>query len=118
MLRFNPRTIIEQFKSLADRFASWGLRPRRQAGFTDPRDEGQWDSRRRLLDWLGEKTGWRLATPCQPCDGYLRLRMKRKSGKPTKGNFLSVVEKRPFSYAIIGSDEAGFNYNWFALDSA
>jgi len=39
--------------------------------------------------------------------------MDRRNCKPTKGEFTPVIEKAPFSYAIIGSGEGGLNYNWF-----
>jgi hypothetical protein len=39
--------------------------------------------------------------------------MDRRSTNPTKGRFEGVIAGRPFSYAIIGSDPQGLNYNWF-----
>jgi hypothetical protein len=113
MLRFNPRVIIEQFRNLAQRFGEWGLKPRRQAAFTDPRDRAQWECRQRLLEWVNQRTGWVLKSKCTPEARYLRFPMRRESTKPTKANFMSVIAKEPFSYAIIGSAEGGLNYNWF-----
>jgi hypothetical protein len=113
MLRFNPRTIIEQFKSLADRFRSWGLSPRRQAKFSDPTDKEVWHSQQMLLAWVRQNTGWSLRSQCRPDSEYVHFTMRRESGKPTKTLFSSVMPQRPFSYAIIGSDQQGLNYNWF-----
>ena len=89
------------------------MKPRRQAAFTDPRDLEMWESQQRMLEWVARKTEWRLKSLCTPEKDYLHFSMRRESDKPIKRNFLSVIEKYPFSYAIISSGEKGLNYNWF-----
>jgi len=96
MIRFNPRKIIEQFGALAQRFAQWGLRPRRQAAFTNPTDARQWQAQRRLLEWVHLKTRWRLASECGADIRYEHFRVRRYSAKPLKRAFIETVERAVF----------------------
>lgn len=113
MLRFTPRTILEQFRNLAQRFKNLGIRPRSQASLSDPTDPKEMESLQNLIGWFESETGWRAQfKPHRPQD-LIHYRMERHSCTPRKKDFVDVISKKPFSYAIIGSGEGGLNYNWF-----
>jgi len=113
MLRFTPRVILEQSRNLAGRFKELGIRPRSQASVTDPTSIKQMETLRGLVAWFESETGWhaRFADLGEP--NLIRYQMDRRSTNPTRGRFQGVIADRPFSYAIIGSDPQGLNYNWF-----
>lgn len=114
MLRFTPRTILEQSRALAQQFSKFGIRPRSQASVEDPTEAKQMQQLRSLVAWFEAETGWRGCFPDIVPGNLMRYPMDRRSGKPNKGPFTRVIEAQPFSYAIIGSDDKGLNYNWFA----
>jgi hypothetical protein len=113
MLRFTPRTMLEQFRNLAQRFTSLGIRPRSQATLTDPTDEDQLHTLRNLTQWFEAETGWRSRFAAFDAGQLAHYAMARHSCLPRKSDFISVIQRKPFSYAIIGSGEGGLNYNWF-----
>jgi hypothetical protein len=114
MLRFTPKVILEQSRDLAKRFEEMGIRPRSQASIKDPTDSEEMSRLRNLVSWFEAETGWKSHVPDFTREPLAHFAMDRRSGKPTKGNFTKIIEAEPFSYAIIGSDDKGFNYNWFA----
>ena len=61
----------------------------------------------RVRDWLEQPA---FLAPARTPVGYS---MARYSCLPRKKDFQSVINKEPFSYAIIGGGEGGLNYNWF-----
>lgn len=114
MLRFTPRMILEQSRVLAKRFKDMGIRPRSQAPLTDATDEEQMARLRALVAWFSSETGWHGRFPVIDNADLTHFAMDRRSGNPTKSLFTRVIQAEPFSYAIIGSDPKGLNYNWFA----
>jgi hypothetical protein len=114
MLRFTPRTVLEQSRALAKRFAEFGIRPRSQASVSDPTDAEQMQRLQSLVGWFQRETGWEAQFPRIAASDLVRFTMDRRSTNPTKGEFVRVTQAEPFSYAIIGSDKKGLNYNWFA----
>lgn len=114
MLRMTPPVILEQSRLLARRFSGLGIRPRSQGTIDDPTDPVQVKRLMGLVSWFEGEAGWKANFPNLAAEALVRFPMDRRSGKPTKGNFMQVLDARPFSYAIIGSDAKGLNYHWFA----
>jgi hypothetical protein len=114
MLKFTPKVILEQSRELARRLKDMGIRPRSQGSISDPTDAQEMTRLRNLMSWFEAETGWKSHLADFASEDLVHFSMERGSGKPTKGNFLRIIEAKPFSYAIIGSDAKGFNYNWFA----
>lgn len=112
MLKFNPRIILERFKTLASQFEQFGLPPRRQATFDNPLDKDKWDAIKKMIKWFEEKTGWKSNMIEFPDEEFFKFGVKRKSDKPNKSVFENIIRKNPFSYAIIGEGDKGFNYGW------
>lgn len=117
MLHFTPYVILDQFRKLAAEFGRWGLRPRRQGAFKDPRNECHYHSQQQMLAWVGGKTGWRLNSQCHPDIDYLTFELSRHSTNPTKRNFSRYLPHEPFSYALLQKKgQKGFNFGWFPDD--
>jgi len=114
MLRWSPRTVIEQFRTLADTFERLGIRRRSQATLTDPTDSEAWAVAQGLIDWFEGKTGWQSRFADLHSSEVAHFSMDRHRCKPNRSLFEPVIAKEPFSYAIIGRGPQGFNYNWFA----
>lgn len=81
-----------------------------QCSISDPMDPVQWAQFQAVVSWLKELTGWRSTWPHFPSERVKKVQMRRDRCKPTKANFLRVVTKRPFSYALISRAEHGLNY--------
>jgi len=114
MLHYTPRMILEHSLALARRFEEMGIRRRSQGSIKNPTDGEEMSRLQKLVSWFKAETGWKSHVPDFTREPLAHFAMDRQSGKPTKGNFTKVIEDKPFSYAIIGSDDNGFNYNWFA----
>jgi len=113
MRRFSPYVVLAEFRKLADRFRGMGIKPRSQAPLDNPEDPDEIRAIQSLVKWFTDKTEWQSRFPVFEGGELRHFKMDRHSTKPTKGNFQTVVDAEPFSYAIIGGDDKGLNYNWF-----
>jgi len=114
MLRFTPRTIIQQFLNLEDRLTALGVSPKPSASLVQPSDQAKMRGLENLLAWVERETGWKGRMRILDPEEKAIFVMDRRASKPNKCEFVPVVARRPFSYAIIDRSDSGLNYNWFA----
>ncbi len=102
---------------IGDKIEALGFRRHSQCTTTDPLDPEQWDRFGRLVEWLEGVSGWSGTFPKLPQESVSSVRLIRKRDKPTKANFRAMIQRKPFSYALISGGEGGLNYadlppNW------
>ncbi len=114
MLRWSPRRVLERFSDLAVRFESCGLRGRSQGEFKDPTLPDKWRKIDAIVKWFEEETGWQSNVQPPHPEEMIAHAMARQRCKPNRSLFEPVIARNPFSYAIIGGGDKGFNYNWFS----
>ena len=58
MLRFTPRTILEQFRNLEERLSGFGMAARPGAALVRPDDPAAVKPVREFVGWIEQETGW------------------------------------------------------------
>jgi len=112
MLRFTPRTIIEQFRYLEERLAGFRMPPQPSAALVRPGDAEAARAVRDFLRWLEQETGWRANLVIRGDSDIATYTLKRRSAKPLRSEFEPAIASEPFSYAILNRGEGGLNYGW------
>ncbi len=106
----SSKRLLRWQAQLGDQIQALGYTRHSQCKTDRPTDKEQWKRLLSLLSWLEELTGWEARFPSFPEAEVVRSDIKRASCKPTKANFVRVIDQRPFSYALISKTEQGLNY--------
>jgi len=104
------KILFEQLDVLDNLFIQFGLQPKTQASFEDPKDKDKWIAIKKLIEWFEKRTGWKSNIIEFPAEEFIIYGVQREGDKPNKKIFEDKISEDPFSFAIISLGNRGFNY--------
>lgn len=127
LLSTSPRRLMEWGIQFDDEMRRLGVgtysqytRRRAQAQRLDPTKSEDWERLTALLRWLEENSPWSLKIPDFPALAQQNrlhvVKMRRERITPNGKRFREMLDKQPFSYAIISNRENGLNYSLLPSD--